>query len=396
MQQRFFTIIHLLFLFNIQSLLARAVNEGENIWNLQRQTAQSVFDKYITQQDINTGNFTITTQGSYGLAENVSFTAGTAITIATNNVTLDLKQHTISGISTGTAIAVTAGANLQQVVIKNGFIQSAGLGVFVNQLSQGAIDSIIISQSNGVQLLNCGLVTVNECNVGGPPSSFGFSVQFTSPLQGNPVFTNCIVDGCSNGFISSNASADVTKSITILDAQCTNCASGYSLNSNAFLENCSISRSTVAGFQQTGFIVVFKDCMSFFGAVGFFIRGTGFLTNCIVTNHTSQGFIIGTAVNDAIFTTVDNCLSQNNQNGFLINSSFTLIKSSIAANNITNGFIYGSMAIITAFTNNIAYGNGVNNFLNAPATSLVATNLVTGTSSIQALDATYWWNVVPV
>lgn len=73
---------------------------------------------------ISTVPFTISVPGSYYLTTNVTVSSGDAITIATNNVTLDLNGFTISSTAasaTGYGIRVNDG--LRDLAILNGFIK---------------------------------------------------------------------------------------------------------------------------------------------------------------------------------------------------------------------------------------------------------------------------------
>ncbi|MCX7722341.1 MAG: hypothetical protein N2379_04690 [Verrucomicrobiae bacterium] len=68
---------------------------------------------------------TITTSGSYYLTTNLSVVAGTAITIATNGVTLDLNGFTISSTAPGAlgAYGVLINSGLRDITIRNGHVQ---------------------------------------------------------------------------------------------------------------------------------------------------------------------------------------------------------------------------------------------------------------------------------
>ncbi len=79
--------------------------------------------------------YTISVAGSYYLTTNVTVSSGDAITIATNNVTLDLNGFTISSTApsaTGNGIYLSGG--LRNITICNGFIQGGvtnnGSGVY--------------------------------------------------------------------------------------------------------------------------------------------------------------------------------------------------------------------------------------------------------------------------
>ena len=69
--------------------------------------------------------FTITSSGSYYLTTNLTVNSGNAITIATNNVTLDLGGFTIAStapVATGAGIEIAFTVNLSDVTIFNGHI----------------------------------------------------------------------------------------------------------------------------------------------------------------------------------------------------------------------------------------------------------------------------------
>ena len=72
----------------------------------------------------NTTAVTISAPGSYYLTANIAVTSGNAITIATNNVTLDLNGFTLSSTEaspTGTGILLTGARS--RITIRNGIIQ---------------------------------------------------------------------------------------------------------------------------------------------------------------------------------------------------------------------------------------------------------------------------------
>jgi nitrous oxidase accessory protein NosD len=80
--------------------------------------------------------FTISTPGTYVLTENFNYTGSTAINITgpfSGPVVLNLKGHTINGVSRGTystGIAVSGnGPNISSITIENGTITNFGIGV---------------------------------------------------------------------------------------------------------------------------------------------------------------------------------------------------------------------------------------------------------------------------
>lgn len=81
-------------------------------------------DQVEARTPIETLPYTISTSGSYYFTKNLQFTAasGNAITITTNNVTLDLNGFTLSSTSGVTGIAISVNDDLNNIAIKNGKI----------------------------------------------------------------------------------------------------------------------------------------------------------------------------------------------------------------------------------------------------------------------------------
>jgi hypothetical protein len=84
---------------------------------------------------ISSAPFTITQPGSYYLTTNLTVSGGNAITIATNDVTLDLNGFTISSTTNpASGIGILLSGSLRNITIQNGFIRGGvtnnGSGVF--------------------------------------------------------------------------------------------------------------------------------------------------------------------------------------------------------------------------------------------------------------------------
>jgi hypothetical protein len=113
---------------------------------------------------ISSAPFTITQPGSYYLTTNLTVSGGDAITITTNDVTLDLNGFTISSTTnpaSGTAVLINAG--LRDITIQNGHIRGGvtnnGSGFFSGPgfgsgiASPGVVYNVRVS---GVLVSGCG------------------------------------------------------------------------------------------------------------------------------------------------------------------------------------------------------------------------------------------------
>src|SRR5450759_2310807 len=112
---------------------------------------------------ITTLPYIISTQGVYCLTGELStgITTGNAITIATNNVVLDLNGFKIGGLSAGlgtTAIGIYANQR-QNITIKNGTVRGFCYGIYLSDTSlyttsQGHVIEDIRADQNTLSLIH--------------------------------------------------------------------------------------------------------------------------------------------------------------------------------------------------------------------------------------------------
>lgn len=91
-------------------------------------TKVSCSPTFITAAELAYGTYTITSSGLYKLVEDASVSGGTAITIASNNVTLDLCGFSISGTY---AQGIQVAESVQNVLITHGKISDVTIGIEV-------------------------------------------------------------------------------------------------------------------------------------------------------------------------------------------------------------------------------------------------------------------------
>src|SRR5215208_38709 len=77
--------------------------------------------------------FTITTPGSYVLASNLK-SSGHGITVAADNVTIDLKGHTISGSqAAGNEFYGISSFGHDDITVRNGRVEGFSYGVYLSE-----------------------------------------------------------------------------------------------------------------------------------------------------------------------------------------------------------------------------------------------------------------------
>lgn len=156
--------------------------------------------------------FTISAPGSYCLTKNISapstFTSGNAITVSSDDVTIDLAGYTLGNLlaGTGTQAIGIQGIGLNNVTIQNGTVRGFFIGIQLSGAagcstgSSGHLVTNIRADSNryiGIQVLGSGIV-VGQNQVLHTGGSTSATVSFTVGIHiggdGAQVVNNSVVD----------------------------------------------------------------------------------------------------------------------------------------------------------------------------------------------------------
>jgi Right handed beta helix region len=117
--------------------------------------APSAFAETVNCTPIGSLPATITTQGTHCLTHNLStsMTSGVAITIAVNNVTLDLNGWKLAGLGGGTGThAYGIYSNRHRVTVKNGRVVGFQIGVFLE--GRGAlVEDLLLDRNRRLGIL---------------------------------------------------------------------------------------------------------------------------------------------------------------------------------------------------------------------------------------------------
>ena len=280
----------------------------------------------IFQSDI---PFTIDSPGVYCLAESVSFAIGTAITIASDNVLLDLQDKKIDG-STGGDIGIAINSGLENITIQNGLLcnmNNKGIDAdatnniaFISMsISDSLIDSIIdmpaliapitCLQIKDIKVLNVGIfkefpiVSVVDSIV---DSIIDVPDCILSPITGINIncATKVILDNCKvlyglgdgfalqmvdNGIIESCQAIKNGGNGFVLDNTDTTCLKWCKANMNCFHGICD-SACNGDNF--------YLGCIAKQNGIhGFNIAGGGkVLQECVASQNTRDGFNLSTSL----------------------------------------------------------------------------------------------------
>jgi parallel beta-helix repeat protein len=213
---------------------------------------------------ISSAPFTISVPGSYYLTTNLTVSGGTAITIATHGVTLDLNGFTIASTApsaTGSGILISSG--LRNLAILNGFIQGSvtnngsglysgsgfGHGIYRNGSPQNArVSGVSVSgcRYSGIYLGDGDSTVVESCTVqtvGNEGIRAGtIKASVAKDCGGIAIFGQQVAD-CHG---ESTGNGDGLSAITALNCQGAT-SSGYGLSAINTAQNCYGQSSSGTG-----------------------------------------------------------------------------------------------------------------------------------------------------
>jgi hypothetical protein len=208
----------------------------------------------------NTGAVTISQPGSYYLTTNISVSSGDAITISTNNVTLDLNGFTISSTQ---PVAATNSA----ILLKGG---RTNIAICNGHISSGVVDN------NGTY----------------SGSGFGNGIYYSSVVPNNVRVTGVSVSGCLNYGI------DLDFNSTVVEFCNVTTTGGYGIYVR------SVSDSTAFDGGSGGILAYTANNCNGQSTAGFGINA-GSANNCEASSSTGIGLGCSTA-NNCYGTSVNN------------------------------------------------------------------------------------------
>ncbi len=128
---------------------------GDRLWNLAAETgviasAIEGTQTRIQQSSVATGTYTVSSSGRYALVENITAPSGAiAITIAADNVYLDLNGFTIDGAGGATALINIASGRRNVTIVNGTLINAVGHGIRVLDGCMGiSLENIVVDRAS--------------------------------------------------------------------------------------------------------------------------------------------------------------------------------------------------------------------------------------------------------
>lgn len=216
-----------------------------------------------------TAPYTISQPGSYYLTANISVTAGDAIVINSDDVTLDLNGFAListqSGGSSGAAVSIASART--RIAVRNGSIKGAttvsGAGVAtkggfdtgIGNSPSGTISQILVSDvqvtgvgTTGIELY--GITTVVRCTAQNCGSNGIYATTVTDSTAYKCRNTGVFADGSASNCVGDGI---LVSGVGAIDA--VNChgssSSGTGVSATTNATNCSGSSATGVGLSAT-------------------------------------------------------------------------------------------------------------------------------------------------
>jgi len=355
------------------------------------------------QTDVGGGNiYNIVSPGTYCMAQNITFTAGTAIRVNSSDVTIEMKGHTLSGGSNANTLGIGLGASVQNVTIQNGIIErlagsfpTGGVGI-IDQISNASQTLKNIT----IQNMSFNNNSVAAIGLNGSNSSTIFDVD-------GAFIENC--DAYNSGRINVQGYSATVQNCEMYDNRSGVLSgifltgpSGGALIANDFLiQDCIVTCSFGIGLDGSGIQIqrvqngAISNCMVMGGrepAIG----AAGF-TNMVISDCVSQGAVthafqinnpgVGLNPNANATLTIERCVAEASSTGFEINNGLNTtyaavnIVDCIAEFNGVFGFVFNNATTVNWGNINVkgcsALGNGSVGFLvNSGAVAAVITDIV--------------------
>lgn len=301
----------------------------------------------------------LTTPGRYCLANDLMvMSSDPVITISSSNIVLDLNG--IALIQTGTGNAIKINANLSNIIIENGFIETTtnvNIGI---DLSGGGNSAIEI---NNVHIQ-------------------GFSLGIWAQDITNSRIGNSIIQSSSDTNLLLDSNAAGTINIEIYNCQSNNCLEGAGINIESCAQisilNCIANNNKTDGIAiGNGACCTIKNSQAHEnGSSGFNIaHGQNIsLENNEACSNTKVGFLVLADANLLVpwNACLTRCIAKNNACGFEIGecnpNAFRLqnglIKECVASQNSTVGFFDTDDGTnrfgIRQYVSNVGINNGIN------------------------------------
>jgi len=285
-------------------------------------------DQVEPRKPISSLPITITQPGSYYVTSNlVGAAASRGITVATNDVTIDLKGFSLIGVP-GSFEAILLSFPMNNLSVYNGTIRNwGGYGIYTSVGQDCSFQGLRIQNNGNIGISAGSATSVKDCVVDGN-GVYGISVDQNSIISGCNVRLNANGIGAGNGSVVVNCSS------------VSNANYGIYANSGVSIQACAARGNGGLGINAQEGSVVSGCSVTQNGGYGIWLSGgRSTVSGCAVNGNQSDGINVANSGNRI----VDNVCSRNGVSG---STNFAGIRIDSGANwvegnNLVNNFNRG-------------------------------------------------------
>jgi len=304
--------------------------------------------------------YSITESGSYYLTTTIDAGTDTGISIASNNVSIDLNGYTLLGDGTTSNSAIYTTASFSNINVFNGIIDNWGShGINLQNSSEINISNIIVTQSSSSGMLLGSNAKVAYCTAN------------DNGADGIASSTNAIISNC----ITSENNADGidvgNQSVIALCNSFQNGDNGLETSSNCTVSNSISNYNNGDGINSGLGADISNSKFSNNQGTGISMEVASTANNNIVKSNDSYGL---STTSDSYL--INNISDNNGDSGYFVSGSDNRIDSNQATDNIGNGYEISGSGNLTI--RNSASGNTALAF-NVSASNTTAIVLTTAT-----------------
>ena len=245
--------------------------------------------------------FVVTISGAYYLTTNLTGVSGTnGITIAVQNVTLDLNGFTLTGVagaSNGITTATTFG--WQGITVRNGKIFNwPGAGVNVSGAEGAQLEELTVKSCGQGGIVLGGRSTIANCiseTSVGVGITAGTACQLINCLSvGNSGYgiicaRNCVLNNCLG---SQNSGGGIGTDVGCTLSACSayaNLGTGINVNEASIIKDCSVFQNNTDGILARRGSVISGCLVVSNSSNGLNLFDNCTVANCTITGNTSDG-----------------------------------------------------------------------------------------------------------
>jgi hypothetical protein len=318
-------------------------------------------DQIEARTPISSAPFLINQPGSYYLTTNMSVGAGAVISIATNDVVLDLNGFYVKG---GSGIFVSA--SVTNLTVRRGCVRNTntgGHGIGFAGIPNCRVEDVTIIGCGGNAIEVGDNAVVRRCIIDG---NNGFGVVATPISGANAVVEDCVIRSNTFGGISLSTAPAVVQNCVVQG----NGTNGIALGANSRVKGCqviqsqnlgvtvgtgsSVSETTAYGNGNFGISAVDNVTIERCTASQNSNNGIATGNNCLI-EHCNANQNLATGIASANNCSIESCVATRNSNYGIQAGTTNRLNNCSAAANVSIGFLVNDGSQIL---NSEASGNG--------------------------------------